>query len=164
MNDVNKNGNNYWCSFKHIKIFKKQKKNKSNPTETKNMTDNHKWELTKSFAVGLDVNDLEKQATEIQNEIARKLLFLAFKIRPIHTDLIQHELTNVIAVVTWKHQSRVLIHFELSQCDWGHNHNLHFNLEKNTDAVAAVTDDISHPSSSSIYQIQYVNKLSYSYQ
>jgi len=35
-----------------------------------------------------------------------------------HTNLIQNELSNAMTVVMWKYQSCLLIHFELSQCDW----------------------------------------------
>ena len=39
---------------------------------------------------------------------------------PKQTDLIESELTNIIAIVTWKHQSRFLLHFELSRSAWDH--------------------------------------------
>jgi polyhydroxyalkanoate synthesis regulator phasin len=63
----------------HQNLQEAEKKN-LNPIEIKNITDDHTWELTKTIALGLDVDDLEEQATEIQNKIARKLLFMAFKI------------------------------------------------------------------------------------
>jgi hypothetical protein len=59
-----------------------QVRNEFGTSGIKEAIDEHAWQLTKSYMMGLEVNDAENRAMKIEDEKSRVLSFVPFKICP----------------------------------------------------------------------------------